>query len=521
MQIASKRSWIRSLLFFTVLSIFTASLTGSASAAEDQQIIRVTAADRTAVNALAFMDLDIWSVMDGQVTILATATQRTLIRKAGFDYEVVVADVEAHVQAAWMRGEMADYHSFDQIVAGLEALAESPVAELVDIGDSIEGRDILALKISDNPEIDEGEPRSIWFGCQHAREWIAVEVPYLLASYLVSEYGTNPAVTSIVDAGEIWIVPVVNPDGYVYSWEGSRYWRKNRRPNEGGSIGVDLNRNWGYEWEGSGSSTNPRSETYRGTAPFSEPETQALRDLVLDGGFNMMMDWHSYGELILYPWGWTRELAPGHARFEAIGDQMADIMYDVHGRRYRPQPVVDLYIVNGGSADWMLGEAGAMGFSIELRGFDFVLPSSQIIPTFEENLAATLYLLAISVGDTDLDGVADADDTCPAVANPDQADSDGDLFGDVCDVAPDCYNPAQSLDDRDGDGAVDECDNCPQDANPGQYDEDGDDYGVVCDCDDTDATVNPGADEIPDDGIDNDCDGEIDETGACFIGVLL
>ena len=513
MKNATRQSIFRTILLFSSAALFFAALTGPA-AADDRQIIRVPVTDQIEVNALVFLDLDVWSVRDGWATILATEKERALIRRAGFRYEVEVEDVEAHLQGFWTRGEMADYHTFDEVVAGLELLAQSLVATLVDMGDSIEGRDILAIKISDNPEVDEGEPRSIWFGCQHAREWISVEVPLLFASYLITQYGTNPTVTAMVDAGEIWIVPVVNPDGYVYTWEHARYWRKNRRDNGDGTFGVDPHRNWGYMWGGAGSSPNPRSDIYHGTEPFSEPETQALRDLILEGGFNMMMDWHSFGELILYPWGFTRDLPPGHARFEAVGRTMAALIYGVHGHFYRPQPICDLYLVSGGSADWMFGETGAWGFSIELRGYDFALPSSQIIPTFEENLAAALYLLGLSVGDTDADGVVDAEDNCPGVANPYQADTDGDLFGDACDLAPDCYNPAQGTEDQDGDGIYGECDNCPEDANPAQVDADGDDYGAACDCDDTESAINPEAIEICSGGVDEDCDGLIDAADA-------
>jgi len=200
MKNAPRRSIFRTILLFSAAALFLAALAGPA-AADDRQIIRVPVTDQGEVNALVFLDLDVWSVRDGWVTILATGKERAQIRRAGFRYEVVVEDVEAHLQGFWTRGEMADYHTFDEIVAGLELLAQSPVAALVDIGDSIEGRDILAIKISDNPEIDEGEPRSIWFGCQHAREWISVEVPLLFASYLVAEYVANPAVTNLGDAG--------------------------------------------------------------------------------------------------------------------------------------------------------------------------------------------------------------------------------------------------------------------------------------------------------------------------------
>ena len=160
-------------------------------------------------------------------------------------------------------------------------------------------------------------------GTQHAREWIAAMVTTCVADRLVRDYDTDPAIRAFVDNTELWVVPVANPDGYQHSWGSDRYWRKNRR----GKFGVDLNRNFGVAWGGTGSSRNERSQTYRGAYAFSEPETAALRDLVLREQIAAHIDFHAYGQLVLYPWGYTGKPAKDRDQFAAIGDRMASAIF--------------------------------------------------------------------------------------------------------------------------------------------------------------------------------------------------
>ena len=141
-------------------------------------------------------------------------------------------------------------------------------------------------------------------GCHHAREWIAIEVPYLLAAYLVS-HADQDSVQQWLTQGEIWVVPMVNPDGHEFSRTEQRLWRKNRHPNPDGSLGVDPNRNYGHMWgtlDIDTSSHVPEDPTYVGPHAFSEPETRAVRDLIRRELFRGVITYHSYSQLILYPW---------------------------------------------------------------------------------------------------------------------------------------------------------------------------------------------------------------------------
>jgi parallel beta-helix repeat protein len=271
------------------------------------------------------------------------------------------------------------------------------------IGSSVEGREIWAVKISDNPDLDEDEAEILFVGCHHAREWIAVEVPYRLAQHLVSNYGSDPEITHLVDNSEIWIVPIVNPDGLEYSRTADRLWRKNRRDNGDGTFGVDLSRNYSVAWGLPGSSSDTSDPLYRGPHAFSEPETQAIRDLALGRNFQTFVSYHSYGQLILYPWGYTKEPIPDYCLISSMAQDMAELIEGVHGQEYVPKQAMDLYPISGGEIDWFYGELGIPAFAIELRPATlelggFVLAEDQIVPTFEENLPAALHMISWSIG---------------------------------------------------------------------------------------------------------------------------
>jgi murein tripeptide amidase MpaA len=230
-------------------------------------------------------------------------------------------------------------------------------------------------------------------GGQHAREWISVMVPICIADRLANAHGSDRRVRRILDGVTFFIVPLVNPDGYVHSWEVDRYWRKNRR----GGHGVDLNRNYSVAWGQAGSSGDPRSPNYRGEHPFSEPETQAMRSLFESELVAAHVDFHSFSQLILYPWSYKRQAPPDRDAFAAIADRMSSAMYARHGAKYGVRPGAELKVgASGTFTDWTYGERGALAFTVELRpatGPDgFVLPPDQIVPTCEESLSAVLEL---------------------------------------------------------------------------------------------------------------------------------
>ncbi|MFX0170243.1 MAG: M14 family metallopeptidase [Candidatus Hodarchaeota archaeon] len=316
--------------------------------------------------------------------------------------------------------QWTEYHTYSEFAAGLLALSSSPIVWLDAVGYSVEGRPIWAIKISDYPNIKERhEPDVLFVGLHHAREWISAEVPYYFAWKLVELYDSDPVVKRFVDNCEIWIVPVVNPDGLEFCrayfespespGENSRYWRKNRVNNSDGTFGVDLNRNygtsnWGQDVEEgiADGSPNPIDETYWGPSAFSEPETVAMRDLILDveNDFQAVVSYHSYWQMIAYPWGYTPDPPVDAASMEALSQGMAEAIHAVHGEEYTVVQGGATYLTVGDMGDWVYEEKGIPGLTIELRPnnpeFDltyFELPEAEILPTCEENWAAALFLM--------------------------------------------------------------------------------------------------------------------------------
>jgi hypothetical protein len=195
-------------------------------------------------------------------------------------------------------------------------------------------------------------------------------------------------------------MPSLNPDGLEFSIHTYRWWRKNRRYNGNFSWGVDLNRNWGYQWgyDDQGSSPDPNGEAFRGSAPFSEPETDALRLFMQDHPPTGAIFYHNYSQKILYPWEYTADPAPDKAEMAAIATEMSRRMAAVSGRVYITGSTEIMYTTNGGACDWVYGTFAAPAFTIELPNATylqggFFTAESEIMPTFAENLPALLYFL--------------------------------------------------------------------------------------------------------------------------------
>jgi carboxypeptidase T len=297
---------------------------------------------------------------------------------------------------------VSGYHTVQTIEEDLQRLAEDnpEIVELHEIGRSVEGRPLWALRIGER----RGSSRKVAvFGCHHAREWVAVEVPYRLAEHLVDNASADP-VRSWLQQGEVWVAPMVNPDGHEHTRTRDRLWRKNRRRNADGSIGVDPNRNYGYMWgtlDVATSSHVPSDETYVGPRAFSEPEVRAVRDLVARELVGGVLTYHSYSQLILYPWGYTADPVPDDAdllSMRGLAEEMQRLVKGVHGRTYVAQQASQLYPTAGDLTDWAYGEYDVPAFTVELRPASaldggFVLPADQIEPCWEENRPAALEFL--------------------------------------------------------------------------------------------------------------------------------
>jgi hypothetical protein len=381
-----------------VLALFSFSIAGEVTA-----LVRVRLGKELDQRALVERDIEIVAIgRDGFVDLAVSDQQLAWISSLGIG--VAVLEHTALAAPADLDANLGAYYTYAEMEASLDSLAASfpALARIDTLGASFEGRQIRAIKISDNPAIDEAEPEVLIIGCLHARELMSVDVPLRLAAYLLEHYA-DPRIGAIIDGREIWIAPMINPDGHVYvelNHTGASYtwWRKNRRPNGDGSYGVDLNRNFGYQWgyDGIGSSPDPYSTVYRGTSAFSEPETQAVRDFCAAHEFTMNLSYHSYGELILYPWGYAPLYTSDQDLFGALGDSLSA------GNDYLPgnSATGAIYLTNGGSDDWMYGDTMTKnriyGFTVELNTYEeggFAPPESLILPTFDKLLELNLRCL--------------------------------------------------------------------------------------------------------------------------------
>ena len=343
------------------------------------------------------LGLDVWQVKADHVILRAAEEQAARLRQIGYTTEELV-QTETHLNTFATTEAIAEYHSAETLERDLRQLAQSKpeIAELREIGRSVENRPIWALRIGDR----RGSERKLLFmGCHHAREWVSVEVAFLLAEHLVKNAEQAP-VEQWLQRGVIWVAPMVNPDGHEFSrTPQTRLWRKNRRPNADGSIGVDPNRNYGYMWGTLNVNTSshvPRDETYVGPRAFSEPETRAVRNLIARELFRGVITYHSFSQLILYPWGYTSRPisdAADRTKMTELAKRMQELIRGVHGSGYTPQQSSRLYPTAGDTTDWTYGEYGIPSFTIELRPASveqggFILPPQEIQPTFEENLPA-------------------------------------------------------------------------------------------------------------------------------------
>jgi hypothetical protein len=303
--------------------------------------------------------------------------------------------------------------SLPRMQAVLDSLAAAGAALLDTIGTSWEGRPIIAAKVGTTADAPE-RPNVLFMGAHHAREWISAEVALRLLETLTG----NPPDPALVAQRDIWVIPVVNPDGFQFSFDSTRLWRKNRRVNGDGTIGVDLNRNYPGFWglDDLGSSPGPATETYRGPAPASEPEIQAVMAFHERHPPVTAVSYHSYSDLVLYPYGHASgALAPDARQFAAAAGTpqepaVRDSLAESIRPWYHPGPGWQLYPTNGEYTEWAYRTHGTLAFTVELTsgccvggasyGFLFPDDSAAIATVFADNLPfATAVLEAAAAPD--------------------------------------------------------------------------------------------------------------------------
>jgi hypothetical protein len=359
-----------------------------------------SAADRSAIAATGAA---VNGLEDSRLMITATPAEVGKIKALGFTVQrdaMPTPHSHSHSHAADVTpfdfpAADSNYHNYAEMTAEInQALADHPtLLHQQVIGTSHQGRNIVALKISDNAGTDESEPEVLFTHHQHAREHLTVEMALYLINEFTDKYATDSRIKNLVDSREIWIVPDMNPDGGEYDISTGSYagWRKNRQPNSGSSnVGTDLNRNWAYNWGCcGGSSGSTSSETYRGPAAESAPEVRVVANFVrtrVVGGVQQIktnIDFHTFSELVLWPFGYTyNNTAPGMTQqeydtFAALGTQMAAT------NDYTPEQASDLYITDGSIDDWLWGDQRIYSYTFEMYpssgGINGFYPPDEVI----------------------------------------------------------------------------------------------------------------------------------------------
>ena len=368
------------------------------------RVVEVPIAGRSSLDSLARLGFEVADVRriagELRAIIVVSAESEALLTQRGYRPPPVPALARVPTRVA--EDTFRNFHSFDKPVSGIRATlnawaAADTMIHLDSVGASYEGRPMLVAKIGAAAD-DPVRPNVLFMATHHAREWISTAVAMKLIRWLADSGGASLA------ARDVWVLPVQNPDGYQYSFTHERYWRKNRRPNAGGSYGVDPNRNYPAFWglDELGSSSLEYAETYRGSAAASEPETQAVVAFHAAHPPVVAVSYHSYGGLVLHPWGFRAgALAPDLARYAALAgtDLVPAITDRVPGSprdHYHPGPGWNLYATNGEYTDWAYRTHGTIAFTTELTsgccmqglyyGFEFPDDSATVEQVFRDNL---------------------------------------------------------------------------------------------------------------------------------------
>lgn len=346
------------IVFFLLFSNFTFANNNAFFSSPSEYIVTIKSQNyRKDMLWIREMSLDLAGVdlKEGLIDLVVNKDELSLLEERGLNPQInfVLGISKALDERYYSPQEIEDYV---QLIA-----SEFPhIAKAEVIGRSVQGRKIWALKISDNVAIHEAnEPAILFNSMHHAREVMTPEVSVDMIDFLTKNYERDPQVTRWIDNNEIWIVPMLNVDGNNRVWEGQTMWRKNLGQN---GRGVDLNRNYPYKWGACrGSSGFPFSETYRGPKAASEPETQALMELVKKVRPVFDISYHSYSQLVIYPFGCQGERSSLNI-IESIGKDLATEV------NYTPgTPWELLYAVDGDDIDWMHAEYQVMAYTLEVN----------------------------------------------------------------------------------------------------------------------------------------------------------
>jgi len=418
-SIMTKYFLLVTFFLFTALNIFPQNYK------EVKIYLNNTSDIQTLINAGIEFD-HLIHTKDNAIQTFITENEFSILQSTGFSYEVIIDDWYSHYSTlptmteqeknsalqkverdfgitGFNYGSMGGFYTLAEVNAELDemySLFPNLITQKVSIGNSIEGKPMYMVKISDNPNVSENEPQVFYTALIHAREPESMEQMIFFMFYLLENYGTDPEATYLVNNRELYFLPVINPDGYEYNRTtypgGGGMWRKNRR-NNGGSYGVDLNRNFGpyAYWNSSngGSSTTPSSDTYRGTAPFSEPETANIKDFLATKYFKNALNYHTYGNYLIFPYAALDIETPDSSTFR----EFARDITSYNGYEYGTTLQTVGYSVRGSSDDYfydgdvVMNHGKIFAMTPEVGSTGFWPSQSEIIPLAQENLRPNLY----------------------------------------------------------------------------------------------------------------------------------
>ena len=401
------------MIIIRTLSVYFIITIHLLSAADNiYQEIRVFHADPSTLQSLNNLGIPLDHVRknkDESLDVVVTMEEAHALLEIGIPFDVRQHDLTEYfvtrsmpgIERDFPLGSMLGNYTLLEAIAQMDTLRNMYpdfVSEKDSIGTSIEGRTIWAFKVSDYPSVDEDEPEVLYTGLTHAREPVSMMNLFFFVRWLCENYSSDPTAEFLVNHREMWFVPIINPDGYVYNEtiapNGGGMHRKNRRPNpdnsncnNGTQQGIDLNRNYSYNWgaDNSGSSGNPCSAVYRGASAFSEPETEAISNFILARQFKNVLHYHTYSNVLIHSWGdGTFPDEPDLSTLREIGAEMTR----ENGYAVGTGTETIGYGVNGDAVDWTYGTAGLISYTPEVGSYaDNFWPSEdRVIPLCQDQV---------------------------------------------------------------------------------------------------------------------------------------
>ncbi|XP_017379290.1 carboxypeptidase B [Cebus imitator] len=382
---------------------------------EGEKVFRVNVADENQINIIRKLAsttrIDFWkpdsvtqikphSTVDFRVKAEDIVTVENVLKQNELQYKVLISNLRNVLEAQFDSRVRATGHSYEKYNKWetIEAWTQQVATENPDlisrsvIGTTFEGRALYLLKVG---KAGQNKP-AIFMDCGfHAREWISPAFCQWFVREAVRTYGREIHMTELLDKLDFYVLPVVNVDGYIYTWTKNRLWRKTRSTHAGSScFGTDLNRNFDAGWCKIGASRNPCDETYCGTAAESEKETKALADFIRNNlsSIKAYLTIHSYSQMMLYPYSYDYKLGTNNVELNSLAKAAVNELATLHNTKYTYGPgATTIYPAAGGSDDWAYDQGIRYSFTFELRDkgkYGFLLPESQIRATCEETMLA-------------------------------------------------------------------------------------------------------------------------------------